>query len=341
MLRIESVSTSYPGALRPSLNRVDFNVGAGEVVALLGPSGSGKTTLLQAIAGLLPIDHGRVVLAGRDMQSIPTHRRGVGLMFQDFALFPHRTVAGNVGFGLEMAHESPTDREVKVDAMLDLVGLTGFGQRSISTLSGGQRQRGALARALAATPQILMLDEPLGALDPMHRETLVRDLSQVFAKTGLSVLYVTHDQAEAFEVADRVVIMNDGCVERIGEPQVIWSYPKSPFVARFLGFTNVFDAEVFDGRAYGPWGSCVVASTPPGLQPILIRPDDVELVDDHRPGAISVSVAREVFRGDHMRISLELPGGSLIDMDRHITAEARHERGERVHIFIHGAEYLG
>ncbi|MEQ1788508.1 MAG: ABC transporter ATP-binding protein, partial [Acidimicrobiales bacterium] len=193
-----------------ALSGVDLEVAAGEVVAILGPSGSGKSTLLRAVAGLQPLSDGRVVIDGVDHTHTPAHRRGVGLMFQDHALFPHLSVGANVAFGLRMQRRSPAETRARVAELLDLVGLASTEGRAIHTLSGGEQQRVALARALAPAPRVLLLDEPLGALDRQLRERLVDELGQLFGQLGQTVVAVTHDQTEAFAMAHRLVVVDAG-----------------------------------------------------------------------------------------------------------------------------------
>ncbi len=222
-----------------ALAEVDLEVDRGETVAVLGPSGSGKSTLLRAIAGLQPLDAGDVSLDGRSLDGVPAHRRGIGLMFQDDALFPHRDVAANVAFGLRMGGVTPTDAAARVTELLALVGLPGRERRSIASLSGGERKRVALARALAPAPSVLLLDEPLGALDrPLH-DRLVTELRELFERVGQTVIYVTHDVAEAFAIATRVAVMREGAIVQVAAPEELWTHPADAWVARFIGLANV------------------------------------------------------------------------------------------------------
>jgi thiamine transport system ATP-binding protein len=237
MLALEDVSVSLDGAA--VLSRASLEVAAGTTTALLGPSGSGKTTLLRIAAGLLRTDAGRVVLDGRDVTGVPPHLRRVGLMFQDNVLFPHRDVAGNVGFGLRMAGRSGREVDRRVRELLELVGLPDAGRRAVQTLSGGEQQRVALARALAPEPQALLLDEPLGSLDGPLRERLLDDLRELFDRLGLTVLYVTHDVAEAFALGHRVAVLKAGRVVQVGTPDELWTRPADAWVAGFLGMRNL------------------------------------------------------------------------------------------------------
>jgi len=211
-------------------------VAPGEIEALLGPSGCGKSTLLRAVAGLQPVDRGSVAWDGSDLADVAVHRRGFGLMFQDGQLFPHRDVAGNVDFGLRMTGVDRGERAVRVDELLELVGLSGRQHRSVHTLSGGEQQRVALARALAPRPRLLLLDEPLTSLDRPLRERLSGELAAILRRTGTTALYVTHDQDEAFTVADRVVVMDHGRLLQTAPPEQLWRRPRDERVARFLGY---------------------------------------------------------------------------------------------------------
>jgi thiamine transport system ATP-binding protein len=242
MLRVENVTVAFDG--RAALQGASLEVAAGETMTVLGPSGSGKTTLLRVIAGLRAPDRGRVVLDGQDLDGVPPHRRGIGLVFQDHALFPHRDVAGNVSFGLRMRGLAPEAIAERTAELLDLVGLAGFERRSVGTLSGGEQQRVALARALAPAPRVLLLDEPLGSLDRRLRDRLLDDLALVFDEVDVTAVYVTHDQTEAFRLGDRVAVMRDGHVVQVATPDELWARPLDEDVARFLGITNVTDGEV-------------------------------------------------------------------------------------------------
>ena len=242
MLRIEDVTVRFDG--KAALDGVTLEVADGEVVTVLGPSGSGKTTLLRVIAGLQRPDSGRVLLDGDDLASVPPHRRGIGLVFQDHALFHHRDVAGNVAFGLTMRGDAKDEVERRVRELLDLVGLAGFERRSVATLSGGEQQRVALARALAPEPRVLLLDEPLGSLDRRLRDRLLEDLARLFEGLRVTALYVTHDQAEAFALGDRVAVMRAGRVVQTGTPDELWAHPEDEDVARFLGLGNVRDGAI-------------------------------------------------------------------------------------------------
>jgi thiamine transport system ATP-binding protein len=242
MLRVEDVTVTFDG--QRALEHASLEVDAGETLTVLGPSGSGKTTLLRVVAGLQPPDSGRVVLGQRDLAGVPPHRRGIGLVFQDHALFPHRDVAGNVSFGLRMRGDVPEAIAARTGELLDLVGLSGFAHRTIGTLSGGEQQRVALARALAPEPRLLLLDEPLGSLDRRLRDRLLEDLARLFDELEVTAVYVTHDQTEAFTLGDRVAVMREGRVVQVATPDELWAKPVDEDVARFLGLANVRDGEI-------------------------------------------------------------------------------------------------
>lgn len=244
MLEIEGVTTRFGAKI--ALDDLSLDVSAGEVVSLLGASGSGKSTLLRVVAGLQRPDSGRVRLDGQDLARVPPHRRGIGLVFQDHALFHHRDVAANVAFGLRMRGDAPDQIDRRVGELLELVGLHGFERRSVATLSGGEQQRIALARALAPEPRILLLDEPLGSLDRPLRERLLADLDGLFTAIDLTALYVTHDQAEAFRLGDRIALIREGRIAQTGTPDELWTHPADEDVALFLG------QSVLGGRAFRP-----------------------------------------------------------------------------------------
>ncbi|WUD72931.1 ABC transporter ATP-binding protein [Streptomyces sp. NBC_00510] len=310
LLRLDGATVRFGG--HTALDAVGLEVAEHETVCVLGPSGSGKSTLLRVVAGLQPLDAGRVLLAGRDQTGVPAHRRGVGLMFQDHQLFPQRDVAGNVDFGLRMRGAGRAERERTVQELLELVGLPGAQRRAVASLSGGEQQRVALARALAPGPRLLMLDEPLGQLDRGLRERLVVELRGLFQRLGTTVLAVTHDQSEAFALADRVVVMRDGRIEQAGTPLEVWQRPASEFVARFLGFDNVVAATVTGDAADTAWGKVPVPpGSPQGAGRLLVRPAGVRLV----PAAdgLRCDVLARTFRGDQVTLLLRPEEGPPLE----------------------------
>jgi thiamine transport system ATP-binding protein len=251
MLRCVDLTVTF-GATA-ALDRVTVDVGDNEIVAVMGPSGCGKTTLLRTIAGLQRPQHGTVRWNGTDLGSVPPHARGFGFMFQDYALFPHLDVAGNVEFGLRMLGQPEPIRRKRVDDLLALVGLAGYGDRAIHDLSGGEQQRVALARTLAPAPRLVLLDEPVGALDRALRDRLVGEMRRIFSEIGVAALYVTHDQDEAFSIADRVAVMARGRIVRAGTPEELWTNPGHEFVAGMLGLTAIVTATVASGYADIGW----------------------------------------------------------------------------------------
>jgi len=270
LLEVSHVSKSYPGL--PVLEEASFGVAAGEIVCLLGPSGCGKTTLLRIIAGLEVPDTGQVIFDGRDLAATPVHQRNFGFMFQDYALFPHKDVFANVAFGPRMQSLAPNEIAARVAEGLALVGLHGYDDRRVIELSGGEQQRVALARSLAARPRLLLLDEPLGALDRALREQLMNDLRAILKRLGLTAVYVTHDQEEAFAIADRVLIMRarpesgqGGWIEQDDRPDQVYRYPATTYVARFLGFHNLIEGTVLAHLASE--GDTSVSETAPASDP--------------------------------------------------------------------------
>jgi thiamine transport system ATP-binding protein len=321
MLQVHGLTVVY-GSTR-AVDGVDLRVERGEVVCVLGPSGSGKSTMLRAIAGLERPDAGTVTWDGEDLTPLPPHRRQLGLMFQDHALFPHLDVAANVAFGLRMQHLPADEVRTRVAETLELVNLGGFGARRIGELSGGEQQRVALARALAPQPRLLMLDEPLGSLDRALRERLMVELHELFDRRGVTALFVTHDHDEAFGLADRVVVMRAGTIEQVGEPQEVWRRPATEFTARFLGFDNVVDAQVAVAHygqpvARSTWGELPVpAGTPAGPARLALRPGGLRI--DTR-GPLGGVVETRTFRRDHFLLRVALTSGGSAE----VTAAPEH-----------------
>ncbi|MFE9095535.1 ABC transporter ATP-binding protein [Streptomyces sp. NPDC007264] len=333
MLRLERATVRLAG--RAVLDGVGLDVAEHEVVCVLGPSGSGKSTLLRTVAGLQLLDAGRVILDGRALDGVPAHRRGVGLMFQDHQLFPQRDVGGNVAFGLRMHGVARAERDARVGELLRLVGLPGAARRAVASLSGGEQQRVALARALAPRPRLLMLDEPLGQLDRSLRERLVVELRDLFGRLGTTVLAVTHDQGEAFALADRVVVMRDGRIAQSGTPLDVWQRPADEFVARFLGFDNVVPATVSGRVADTPWGRLPVPEgSPQGAGALLVRPAGVRLVDAAE--GLRCTVAARTFRGTHVTVRL-LPGEAP-ELEAACALREAPEAGDEVGVVFEAAE---
>ncbi len=317
-LVLEGLGKSYGET--PVVSGVDLTIRPGEFVTLLGPSGCGKTTILRMVAGLVPPSTGRILVDGADITQLPSHRRNMGLVFQNYALFPHMTVAGNVAFGLEMRGVKRTEATARVREVLDLVRLADYGERHPRQLSGGQQQRVALARALVVRPAVLLLDEPLSNLDAKLRESLRDEIRAIQERLHTTTLFVTHDQTEALTMSDRVVVLSAGRIEQVGTPVEIYDQPASPFVATFIGRVNRMDVTVAASDAAG----CAVAA--PGLNgrslrslPVgarahaMVRPQRITLSPGHVEGEnrLAGTVARVVFAGDLVQIDVETPAGTL------------------------------
>lgn len=280
LLEIKVVEKCYNGA--PTLKKVSVSVGRGEILCFLGPSGCGKTTLLRIIAGLENADAGQVIFEGVDLAGIPPHKRHFSMMFQEFALFPHKNLFENVAFGLRMQKLKESEVRRRALEMIHLVGLKGKEERDVAELSGGERQRVALARSLAPNPKLLMLDEPMGSLDRALRERLVNDLRRILKEVDTTALFVTHDQAEAFVLADRIAVFNTGYIEQIGTPEALYQKPVNGFVARFLGFQNLISSqemtELLPNSSLGIKGFDGAESKTGQTQELLIRPEAARIV---------------------------------------------------------------
>jgi thiamine transport system ATP-binding protein len=321
VLSIEAARIVLGG--HPALDGVDLAVPTGTVVAVLGPSGSGKSTLLRAIAGLQRLDEGSILLDGRSLDGIPPHRRGIGLMFQDDALFPHRDVAQNVAFGLRMQGVPPASAADRVTELLALVGLEGRERRAVESLSGGERKRVALARALAPRPRVLLLDEPLGALDrPLH-DHLLEELGALFTAIGQTALYVTHDVAEAFALGTLVAVMREGAIVRTATPEQLWADPQDAWTARFIGLENI---DEHDGAT--------LVTHPEG---VTLRPDpagNAVVVEGRRDGPVVTLRARyddgRTIVSTHAGLRPPSVGTRVsVDVDRAAVTEVAGERAVR------------
>ncbi len=297
MLSVRGVAVAFDGTT--VLDGTSLEVGDDEVVALLGASGSGKTTLLRVVAGLVPPAAGTVAWDGDDLGGVPTHLRRFGLVFQDFALFPHLDVAANVAFGLPGL--TAAERRTRVAAELERVGLAGFEDRAVAGLSGGQAQRVALARSLAVRPRLLLLDEPLGSLDRTLRRDLAGDVRAALRSAGIPALHVTHDPAEAFAVADRVAILHGGRIVRVGAPETVWNAPGTEAAARLLGFTAIVDVTVDRGGVHLGSGEGRQARA-------IVREDGARIADD---GEVTGTVSGSTFRGPGHLLSVRVAGGTI------------------------------
>jgi ABC-type Fe3+/spermidine/putrescine transport system ATPase subunit len=319
LLDVQVVSKSFNHA--GVLHEIGFIVEERDILCLLGPSGCGKTTLLRIIAGLEIPDSGKVLLEGRDIRDVPVHRRNFGLMFQDQALFPHKNVFENIAFGLRMQRLPKEEIRERVAEVLDLVGMVGFEKRDVNQLSGGEQQRVALARSLAPWPRLLMLDEPLGSLDRTLRERLMNELRTILKGAGVTAIYVTHDQQEAFAVADRVVIMDQGRKVQEGRPEEVYQRPATEFVARFLGLENLLPGRVVEAgpplaveTALGLLTATDSLALPVGqVVTVLIRPEGARCLRAGTSAENSIvgQVQARSFRGGHYQITVAAGGKSL------------------------------
>ncbi len=299
-----------------ALDGVDLEIEPGELLALLGPSGSGKTTLLRILAGLDFPDSGEVRFDGADVTFAHAAERGVGFVFQQYALFRHMSVARNVAFGLDVKRRKDrpkaAERKTRVEALLDLVEMHGLGGRYPSQLSGGQRQRVALARALAVGPQILLLDEPFGALDAAVRKSLRRELRRIHDATGLSTVFVTHDQEEALDLADRIAILNKGRIEQLGRPGDVLDRPASAFVAGFVGQANRVAGQVRQGRFRALGAELAAPNVADGAAVAFVRPDQLKPVALDEAG-LDAKLERVIPRGPALWLDCIGPDGQLLE----------------------------
>ena len=321
-VRLEQLRRVFAGVV--ALDELSLTLAPGELVALLGPSGCGKTTALRLVAGLDEVTSGKVLFGGTDVTTLGANKRDVGMVFQAYSLFPHMTARQNVAFGLQMRHVDEQARNRRSDEMLELVGLSGYADRFAHQLSGGQQQRVALARALAIQPKVLLLDEPLSALDAKVRGRLRDEIRRVQLEVGITTLFVTHDQEEALAIADRVGVMNKGRLEQLGPPTTIYSRPATPFVAEFVGLTNRMEGEVKGGEVIvrGTRLPLVRPDTPDGTAVALVRPEAVSLVSDGDAGGgpLVGTVIAVAFLGATSRVTVDL--GDMIVLAQMPTSQA-------------------
>lgn len=313
MLEVRNIHKTYEG--KPLLNGISFTVASHELVCLLGSSGSGKSTLLRIIAGMEEPEQGSVWWNGADLAGVPTHQRGFGLMFQDYALFPHLTVAQNIAYGLKIQALPPTEIDSRVREALHTIRMEDFASRPVTELSGGEQQRVALARALAPRPRLLMLDEPLGALDHSLRVRLIEELRLLLRESKVPVIYVTHDREEAFSLADRLLLLHEGRLLQQGSPRDLFLRPANSWAAEFLGLGNRVSGQVGPegGTVLTPWGvfACESGSKLPGSPAILLLRAEDARVSAQATGAnntITGQVRDCVFLGEHFRLELEAEG---------------------------------
>lgn len=347
MINILSVTKAYgAGAAEfKALDNVSVTIQENEFFTLLGPSGCGKTTLLRIIAGFVDPTEGQVILNGEDLRALPPYKRPVNTVFQNYALFPHMTVAENIGFGLKMLNQPAAQIKATVDDMLELVKMTPMAHRQVSEISGGQQQRVALARALAPRPQVLLLDEPLSALDYKLRKEMQLELKRLQAETGITFIFVTHDQEEALTMSDRILVMNQGSIRQIGSPREIYDHPTERFVADFIGETNFLDVELLalsdkTAQIRLPSGvtrqvQAAVSDMPLGKATLAVRPEHADLgpVD----GATLTGVLKEIvyFGTDtHFHITLTHGGDFVLRRQNQPGRTNGHAVGDSLGIHI-------
>ncbi|WP_119274113.1 ABC transporter ATP-binding protein [Taklimakanibacter deserti] len=314
-IRITSVAKSYGSA--EALSDVSLDIQAGEFLTLLGPSGSGKTTLLMALAGFVPLDSGSILFGDRDVTLEPPHRRNVGMVFQNYALFPHMTVLGNVAYPLKLRGLTGAEAAVRAEEALSLVQLGGFGERRIHELSGGQQQRVALARSVVFEPPILLMDEPLSALDRKLRETMQAEIRRLHERVGATTVYVTHDQHEALTMSDRVAVLKGGRLQQLDRPDRLYDHPNNVFVADFIGHSHLLPTEVKGGRVYlrGHPVKHNKTPVPNGPLVLMLRPERMEILiagQDPDMNELSGVVQRHAFVGDALMLTVCLFGETVI-----------------------------
>jgi len=339
----ETVAVEFDGVTKrfgkiTALDDVSLMVRRGELMTLLGPSGCGKTTLLNLVAGFLIPDSGEIAIAGRRMTDVPAYRREIGIMFQNYALFPHMTVAANVGYGLRMRRIAKAEIARRVSEALALVKLAGLEDRKPRQLSGGQQQRVALARALVIRPQVLLLDEPFSALDRNLRASMQVELKEIQRKLGVTTIFVTHDQSEALSLSDRIAVIADGRIRQLDSPDEIYRHPLDRFVASFIGDANVLPArlERIDGPvatvALGAARVTVPARTLQGAAvgntvDLFIRPEELRAAENEAAAAVHGVVAAQIYQGGHIDLYVEVPqaisGRVLLRVPSHEAASLR------------------
>jgi putative spermidine/putrescine transport system ATP-binding protein len=344
-VEFERVQKSYDGGTLV-VKDLNLSIGRGEFLTMLGPSGSGKTTCLMMLAGFETATHGEIRLAGKEINNIPPHKRGIGMVFQNYALFPHMTVAENLAFPLEVRKIGKSEREEKIKRALDMVQMGHFGGRRPAQLSGGQQQRIALARALVFEPELVLMDEPLGALDKQLRETLQFEITNLAHELGITTVYVTHDQTEALTMSDRVAVFDDGRIQQLAAPDTLYEEPQNSFVAQFIGENNTLHGTV--EKIEG--GICevrldngeVIDAKPVNIDEIgqktlvSIRPERVEFNKDRlQPGAhtLKATVKEFIYMGDIFRTRLSVAGrDDFIVKTRNAPDQVRLKPGQEIEI---------
>ncbi|MDO4543313.1 MAG: polyamine ABC transporter ATP-binding protein [Clostridia bacterium] len=325
LIELIDVSKDYNGDV--ALEHINLYIKDGEFVTLLGPSGCGKTTMLRLIAGFIMPSSGRIEMNGVDIAKIPPYKREVNTVFQKYALFPHLNVFDNIAFGLKIKKLKKPEIEVKVNEMLKLVNLEGYGKRWIDQLSGGQQQRVAIARALVNEPKVLLLDEPLGALDLKLRQEMQVELKRMQQQLGITFIYVTHDQEEALTMSDTIVVMKDGVIQQIGRPTDIYNEPKNVFVADFIGESNIIAGimlEDYRVRMNGAVYRCVDAGFGKNVEvDVVVRPEDIDIIEPQK-ARISGTVSSVVFMGVHYEVLVDCGGYEWIVHTTEVATEGQH-----------------
>jgi len=331
-VRIAACGKTFADGTR-ALEPATLDIDRGETLVLLGPSGCGKTTMLRIIAGLeLPDTGGKVLFDGKDMTSVPIERRNVGMVFQSYALFPNMSVSDNIGYGLKIRGVPNEERAARVAELVALTNISGLENRRIDQLSGGQRQRVALARAVAIRPGILLLDEPLTALDAALRDRLRGELNRLLRALGITTIYVTHDQSEAMELGDRIVVMRKGTIAQIGSPREIYFAPKNRFVAEFIGAANIIEAPIEGGQLVLPGGRQPIGGDATASAAVaMIRPETIRVVEAGS-APLSGLIDSVSFIGDRQRMVVSGASGKLLTVDAPNTVAAK--AGERVGLSI-------
>lgn len=323
VVQFENVTKRYGNVV--AVDNLNLNIEPGKFVTLLGPSGCGKTTSLRMLGGFETPSSGRILLAGRDVTRLPPNKRDVNIVFQDYALFPHMNVARNIAFGLELKGHSSGAIHRRVAELLELVQLQDYARRMPSELSGGQRQRVALMRALAPDPQVLLLDEPLSALDAKLRQQMQIELKSIQEQTGKTFMFVTHDQEEALTMSDQIVVMNNGKIEQMGDPNTLYGRPGSVFVANFLGETNLLRGTVLGNEgdvAALSWNGVTIKAEQGGLSPkagdhlyVVLRPEAIHCSSAKPSSAnqIKGKIRQRVFKGNHTSLRVEIGNGAFLN----------------------------
>ena len=316
-ISLSGITRIFAGTI-PAVDHVDLEIQAGEFFTLLGPSGCGKTTLLRMIAGFEAPDEGRVLISGREMQDVPAHKRAVNTVFQSYALFPHLNVEQNIGFGLRMRGVKPPERKKRVDAIMELLQIGQFAKRNAAQLSGGQRQRVALARALVNEPEVVLLDEPLSALDAKLRAELQIELLRMQKRLGMTFIFVTHDQHEALVMSDRIGVMSQGRLQQTGPVLDVYEKPRNVFVAEFLGLSNIWPINPTGGQqADTPVGNLWITAPLGAARMAMIRPEKIWIYNDSasprdRPNVFSGTVCEAIYMGASTQYRVELTSGQFI-----------------------------